>query len=97
MIIGPSAPNGPPEPIEIAEEIGFEKSDFRFYPATIQQNGLDRLRYAVASDALGAVFRHDSDDQCASDGNKNAVYPEMVACRRNHRCAPPAKIEKIGE
>jgi hypothetical protein len=23
MMIGPSAPNGPPEPIEIADEIGF--------------------------------------------------------------------------
>jgi hypothetical protein len=28
MIIGPSAPNGPPEPIEMAEEIGLRKATF---------------------------------------------------------------------
>src|SRR5262245_10589664 len=28
MMIGPSAPNGPPEPIEIADEIGFNTASF---------------------------------------------------------------------
>ena len=28
MMIGPSAPNGPPEPIEIAEESGFSSATF---------------------------------------------------------------------
>ena len=28
MMIGPSAPNGPPEPIEIAAEIGFKIASF---------------------------------------------------------------------
>jgi len=28
MMIGPSAPKGPPEPMEIAEEIGFSSASF---------------------------------------------------------------------
>ena len=28
MMIGPSAPNGPPDPIEIADEIGFSSATF---------------------------------------------------------------------
>ena len=28
MMIGPSAPNGPPDPIEIAEESGFSTASF---------------------------------------------------------------------
>ncbi len=33
MMIGPSAPNGPPEPIEIADDSGLSTRDLRLDPA----------------------------------------------------------------
>ena len=44
MMIGPSAPNGPPEPIEIADDTGFSK-------ATRGSTRLPRVR--IASSASG--------------------------------------------
>ena len=44
MMIGPSAPNGPPEPIEIADESGFRS-------ATFGSTRLPRIR--IASIASG--------------------------------------------
>jgi len=49
-IIGPSAPNGPPVPIEIAEEIGF-KNVIWFYPTFICQYLLHRFRYTMTTNS----------------------------------------------
>ena len=78
-MIGPSAPNGPPEPIEIAEDNRLQKRDFRLDAAAIDQNRFNRFRNAVSADSLRAVARHHADDQRSGDRHENAVNTEMVA------------------
>ena len=63
MMIGPSAPNGPPVPIEIGGGKRFEQRDFRLNPAAPDQDRLERLRNAVAANFFRAVARHQPDDQ----------------------------------
>ncbi len=64
MMIGPSAPNGPPVPIEIADDSGLSTATLRIHAAAADQDGLDRLGNAVAADLLGAEARHQPDDEC---------------------------------
>ena len=63
MMIGPSAPNGPPEPIEIADDSGFSSATLGSTRLPSMQDRLDRLGDAVAADPLRAVARHQADDQ----------------------------------
>ena len=65
MMMGPSAPNGPPEPMEMALERGLRMRDLGLHFAAVDQDGFDGFRDAVAADALRAVSRHDSDDESA--------------------------------
>ena len=58
MMIGPSAPNGPPEPIEIAADSGLSTRELGLDAAAAQQDRLERLGNAVAADLLGAEPRH---------------------------------------
>src|SRR5262245_24236874 len=51
----------------------------------------------MAANTLRAITRHDSDDECSGDGNEHAVPAQMISGRRNHRSAPPPKVEKISE
>ena len=71
MMIGPSAPNGPPEPIEIADEIGLSS-------ATLGSIRLPRIRIASSASGmpwprirLRAVARHQADDQAADDRHQH--------------------------
>ena len=75
MMIGPSAPNGPPEPMEIADEIGFQDRQFRLHFAAVDENGFDRFGNTVTADALRSVSRHQTDDQTTPIGTSTDQYP----------------------
>src|SRR5439155_9306809 len=69
--------------------------NLRLNAAAIDQNRLNGLRYSVASNAFRTVSRHDPDDQSPGNRDENAVAAQMVAHRRNHRAAPPAKVTQV--
>jgi len=52
MMMGPSAPNGPPVPIDTARGHRFKMATFGSDQAAAKQDGLQRLRNAVAPDFL---------------------------------------------
>ena len=76
MMIGPSAPNGPPEPIEIADDSGFRIATLASSRRAPEQDRLDRLGNAVAADLLAAVARHQADDQRADHRHHHRGKPE---------------------
>ena len=81
MMIGPSAPNGPPVPIEIADESGLRTATLGSIRLRPNQDRLDRLRDAVTADLLRAVARHDADDDTADDGNEYDPITEPMLIR----------------
>ena len=91
MMMGPSAPNGPPEPIEIADESGFRIGQPRLHAAAVDQNRFDRFRNSVAANALRAVARHQADDQRAADGNQNGPDPQMIFAREKPAAFPTGR------
>ena len=50
MMIGPSAPNGPPDPIEIADDSGLSSATLGSTRDAVDQNRFDRFGDAVAAD-----------------------------------------------
>ena len=76
-MIGPSAPNGPPVPIEMAAETGFRKVNRAGNAAVVDEHLLHRLGDAVAADRLGTVAGHEADDQAADDRDEN--HPDAQA------------------
>ncbi len=52
MMIGPSAPNGPPEPIEIADDSGLSTATLGSIRLPPEQDRLERLGDPVAADPL---------------------------------------------
>ena len=75
MMIGPSAPNGPPVPMAIAEDSGFRIATLSVEPRAPEQDRLDRLGDAVATDLLAAVARHQADDERADHRHEHAPRP----------------------
>ena len=75
MMIGPSAPNGPPVPIEIAEETGLSTATFALQAAAADEDRLQRLGDAVAADPVGAVARHHADDEAADRPERGRSRP----------------------
>ena len=80
MMIGPSAPNGPPVPMEMAEESGLSSATFRSNPAAAEQNGLQRLGNAVPANFLRAKPRHQPDDQRARHRHQHHPQSQMISC-----------------
>ena len=72
MMIGPSAPNGPPVPIGDRRGERFQDSDLHIEPAASEQDGLDRLRDAVAADLLAAVTCYQPDDEGADHWDEHS-------------------------
>ena len=97
MMIGPSAPNGPPEPIEMADESGLRSATLGLDAAAVDQDRLDRFRDAVPADALGTVARHHADDERAGDRHQDHEWSERVPCRRDERRAEALEEEQVGE
>ena len=91
MMIGPSAPNGPPLPIEIAEETGF-----RIATALAVENGLNRLGNAVAPDLFRSEAGHQANDQAPHDGNSIVPHPSAASGDLGGRHREPAEPEQIG-
>ena len=65
--------------------------------ATLQQNGFNRFWNAVTADTLGAVARHQADDETADHRHDNLQPAEVVARGRNHRSAPALIEKQVGE
>src|SRR5262249_5228435 len=57
--------------------------NFRFNPAAVDQDGLNRFRDAVAPDALRAVASHDADDQRAANGDQYAERTKVITGGRD--------------
>ena len=64
MMIGPSAPNGPPEPMAIAAEIRFEHSDLRLDTRAAQEDGFDGFGNSVPANFVSAVAGHQALREC---------------------------------
>ncbi len=64
---------------------GFEHGDARFDARSVEQDGLDSLRDAVAANLVRAVARHDADDDAADDGHQHHPVAERAAGRPDHR------------
>ena len=76
MMIGPSAPNGPPEPIEIADASGLSTAtlgDMRLRPMRIASRASGN---AVAANAVGTIARQKADNQPADNGDGNRRQAE---------------------
>ena len=86
MMIGPSAPNGPPVPMEMADESGFENRHLGIDPAAPEENGLQRFGDAVAANLFRAIARHQPDDQRARHRHHHHP-PAQVIVLRQRRCA----------
>src|SRR5262249_36914406 len=74
-----------------------QKRHLGFNPASVQQNGFDRFGNAMTANALGAVLRHDANDQRPNDRNEDAVNAKMIADRRDQCTAQSSEIEDIRE
>ena len=91
-MIGPSAPKGPPVPIEMAEEIGFRMatgggSDFA------EQNRLDGLRDAVPADFFRSVTCEQADHQRAEDRGEDHGVAQVL---RLGQSVPGRQLMKEG-
>ena len=74
-MIGPSAPNGPPDPIEIADESGFRIASRGCTRLPLIRIDSMRFGNAVAANALRAVARHQADDQRPGHRNQDRPSP----------------------
>ena len=97
MMMGPSAPKGPPVPIDSAADKRLEDGKPWLHFAAADQNGFDGLRDAVAANAFRAVTRHQADDQAAGDGHQHGPPAQMVPCGRDQCAAEALVIKEIGE
>ena len=98
MMIGPSAPNGPPVPMLIAAEMGLRtatRGSTRLPPG---EDRLDRLGHAVAADLLGAEPGHQADDEPAGDGRQQDEQRLVVPRARRHQARVKALVEdEVGD
>ena len=69
----------------------------RLHFAAVDQDRFERFRNAVPANALGAVSRHEADDQAAGDGDQHREPAEMVSRRRNQHRAHAPVVEDVGE
>ena len=97
MMIGPSAPNGPPEPIEIAADSGFSTATLGSIAAAVHQNGFDGFGNAVAADALRAVTGHQSHDQCSGYWCKHGEPAQVRIFRQTRALRETPEIKNVGE
>ena len=89
MMIGPSAPNGPPLPIDTADDRGLSSATLSDSRLLAEQDGLDRFRDAVAADLVRSEARHQADDQPADNGDEqHQQRPAVRRCppRRTRHC-----------
>ncbi len=97
MMIGPSAPNGPPDPIEIADESGFKIATRGSTRLPRSRDRFDRFGNAVTANALGAIARHHADDERADDGNEHRPVPEVILRGRDGLDARALEEEDVRE
>ena len=83
MMIGPSAPNGPPEPIAIAAETGFRSAIFGVNLRAMQQDCLDGLGNPVSADLVGPETRHQPHQDTADYRDHHHPVAQRAACRRH--------------
>ena len=85
MMIGPSAPNGPPEPMAMAAEMGFRDGELGLDLAPLQQDGLDGFGNAVAADLVRTVTRHQAHDEAAGHRHGDDPWPQMSIAGQGRR------------
>ena len=88
---------GPPLPIEIAEERGFEDGDLRAHSAAPDQNRFHRLRYPMVSDLFRPEPRHKADQKAAGHRHEDRPRPQIIPGRRHHLRPETVVVEQIGE
>ena len=97
MMIGPSAPKGPPEPIAIADEIGFNSATLGLIRLRPIEDRLHRLGDAVPTDSFRPITSHQPDDQAARDRYEHRPPTQMVLGRRPGREGEPAEVKQVRE
>ena len=95
IMMGPSAPNGPPEPMAIAAEIGFRMATLGVDSGAIQQDGFNCLGDTVTPNLVGAVASHAANQQAANDRNNHHPMTKRTAGRRDGDGAEPVIVEKV--
>ena len=70
-----------------------EQRDLGFHAAAVDQNRFDGFWNAVPADSFGAVARHNPNNECATDGDENAVPSQMISRGGNERRTPVAIIK----
>src|SRR5579871_3087136 len=74
-----------------------ENRQARLDAAAVDENRFDSFRNSVAADALGAIARHESNDESAGDGDENGPCSQVIS-RWGHQLEIPALVvEEIGE
>jgi hypothetical protein len=82
MIIGPSAPNGPPVPIEIADEISLRSATFG--SITLRPRGIASSAFgnSVSANFFRPVPRHQTNNYRAGDRRSDDPDSEMIMLER---------------
>ena len=75
----------------------FQNRQPRLHFASVDQNGFERFGNSVASNALGAVARHQPDHEAARYGNQHREPAEMVSRRRHKRGTHSAVVKDVCE
>ena len=96
-MMGPSAPNGPPVPMAMAAESGFRIATFGCDAAAIDQHRFHRFGNAVAANLVGAVARHDANDDSADHGRDDHPQAKMIVARAAKGEREAMVKENIGE
>ena len=95
MMMGPSAPNGPPEPMAMAAEMRLEHGHFGVDARAVEQDGFDGFGDAVAADFLRSEMRHDADQYAADDGSQSHPVAEGTVRWTNRGEAEVVEVEDV--
>ena len=93
-MIGPSAPNGPPVPIAIAEEMGLRISTRAADSAFAEQHPLHHFGNAVPANRCGPIARHDPNDDRTDDRDRDERERIVRAASRRDELQGKSLIER---
>ena len=88
---------GPPGADRQRRRQGLQDRDLGIHPAPADEDRLEGFGDAVAADLLGAVPRHQSDDQAADHGNERPPRTERARGRGDERRREPMEVGEVRE
>src|SRR5215831_2937522 len=97
IIMGPSAPKGPPEPIEMAADSGFKKATRGSTRLPIDEDSFDGFGNAMPADTLRSIACHEANDQGSYNRYEHNKQAQHMAGWRHERHIPALKKEEIRE